>query len=113
MEKIIKFIRTAIIVLCITELVLLVVTYILYKPGLGISLIISGVFFIVVNVYSGVNVAINNVLILNWAFSKSVIYVLNQLITNLLKVGIAFTCVGTVIILLGEFIRIKLLNKKK
>ncbi len=112
LKKVTDIAKIAMIVLSVTTLVLAVIIFILNRPSLGVGLFISGIFFIIVKVYSGVNVAINNVLILNWAFSKTMTYILNQLLKNLFTTGIMLTIAGIIIIIVEEIAKIYKLNQK-
>lgn len=109
LQKISQMVIITIIVLSILIIILCVILFKLNKPAIGISFIISGAFFIIIKIYSGVNLAINNVLILNWAFSRTMSYILNNLIQQMFIAGIVLTLVGSLTILFYEYKK----NKKK
>ena len=113
LKKVADIVKIATIVLCIITVIFAIILFILYKPALGVSLIIAGGFFIIVRAYSVVNMAINNVLILNWAFSKSVTYILNKLLQNLFSAGVVMFIVGIIIVIIGEIVRIIKLNAEE
>ena len=113
LKKVADIVKIATIVLCIITVIFAIILFILYKPALGVSLIIAGGFFIIVRAYSVVNMAINNVLILNWAFSKSVTYILNKLLQNLFSTGVVMFIVGIIIVIIGEIVRIIKLNAEE
>lgn len=113
LAQITGLVRTAITVILTVSVILLLIVFLLNKSAIGIGLIIAGSFFMVVKTYSGVNMAINNVLILNWAFSKSVTCILNNLLQNLFISGIIMFILGIIIIILGEILKIRNLEKKE
>ena len=113
LAQITGLVRTAITVILTVSVILLLIIFLLNKSAIGIGLIIAGSFFMVVKTYSGVNMAINNVLILNWAFSKSVTCILNNLLQNLFISGIIMFILGIIIIILGEILKIRNLEKKE
>ncbi len=107
LNKVIIAVKIAIIVLAIITAVLMVLLFFINKSAIGISFVVSGAFFIIMKFYSGTTVAINNILILNWAFSKVLSYILNQLVQNMFTIGIILTVVGVLIVLINEFISAK------
>ena len=112
-HKIQSLIKIFTIILCIAIIVLLVVLFFVNKIALGISFIISGVFFVALNLYSGTAVAVNNILLFNWAFSKTIIYILNNLLNSLFIAGMVLFLIGIIYIVIIEYINAKLFVKYK
>ena len=83
LKKAKKITTTATVVIAIIAIILAILTFKLRKSSLGIALLIAGAFLIMIKVYSGVHMVINNILILNWAFSRTVTYILNRIINQL------------------------------
>ena len=103
-----------IIVMFIIIAVLGFMVFKLNKPTLGISFIIAGLFSIILKICSGVGVAINNILLLNWAFSKTLVYIINNIVKQIYTTGIIFTILGVAIIIYYEYeINKKIYKNKK
>ena len=113
LQKIQSLMKIVLIILYIAIIVLLIVLFTIYSPAIGIAFVISGLFFIALNLYSGTTVAVNNILLFNWAFSKTIIYVLNQILKDLLTKGIVLSVAGVVIIIITEYIKAKQFIKRK
>ena len=101
--KISQIVLATIIILAIIIIILLIILYKLNKPSIGIGFIISGIICILVKIYSGTNIVINNILILNWAFSQTMIHIMNILVQKIFMTGIVFTSLGFLTILLCEY----------
>ena len=75
-----------------------VVLFLLIKeistPSLGISALATGAILVFLKVYSGTTVAINNILLMNRAFSNTLISIANQVIQKLFVIGIILCVVG-------------------
>ena len=85
----------------------------LRKPAIGIGILAAGVLLVVAKVYSGVRVAINNILVINWAFSSTVSYILNKLVQNIFVVGVVLIVVGLLWIVIFEHRKSKKIFKYK
>lgn len=97
-------VKIAIIVLIIAIIILTIILYVLNKPAIGVSMLISGVFLIALKLYSGTTMAINNILLLNWAFSKTLTYIVNTLFQNMYKIGIILAVIGILTIIINEVV---------
>ena len=106
-HKIRRSITTSVIILCIVIAILAFAIFKINEPALGVSLIITGTIFVVLKTYSVVNIAINNVLILNWAFSRTITFILNHLIQKIFTTGIIFIVIGVIAIVLSEFMKLR------
>ena len=94
------FLNIGIIVLVILSIILVILIWILNKASIGISLLSSGLLLILSHFYSNINIAINNILILNKPFSTFISNLLNTVLNSLLILGITYSLIGIVIILL-------------
>lgn len=97
-------VKIAIIVLIIAIIILTIILYVLNKPAIGVSMLISGVFLIALKLYSGTTMAINNILLLNWAFSKTLTYIVNTLFQNMYKIGMILAVAGILTIIINEVV---------
>ena len=97
-------VKIAIIVLIIAIIILTIILYVLNKTAIGVSMLISGVFLIALKLYSGTTMAINNILLLNWAFSKTLTYIVNTLFQNMYKIGIILAVIGILTIIINEVV---------
>ena len=98
-----RIIKIAIIALAIVSLILLLIILKLNKPSIGIVMLATGILFIFIKCYSGINIAVNNILVLNKPFSDFIISIANQVIQNMFVTGIVLTAIGLVAIILFEF----------
>ncbi len=106
-QKIHKTLNIVVICLIVVILILVLIMFKVYEPSIGVGFITAGVFFIVIKGFSVINIAINNILILNWAFSRTLVYILNNLVQRIFITGIIITIVGVASMLLSEFMRHK------
>lgn len=100
-----RVVSIAMVILAVLSIVLLVIVYKVSKPSTGIAMLSTGALFIALKCYSGVNVAINNILVLNRPFSNTLISVVQQLLQNMFIVGIILTIAGIVWIVVFEMKR--------
>lgn len=110
-EKIHKINKTAIIIMiisCILSIILAFVIFILNKSSLGISMFVTGTFFIFLNLYSGTAIVINNILMFNWAISNTFAFIANKTINSMYIIGMIFAFIG-----LAEIIGIGIWNAKR
>ncbi len=112
-QKIHKILNIAVISLSIAILILALIMFKVYEPSIGVAFITAGVFFIIIKGFSVINLAINNILILNWAFSRTLVYILNNLIQKIFVIGILITILGFSSMLLSEYMRHKPKRKQK
>ncbi len=97
-----NIIKICIVVLIILSLIIALIIFTLNKASVGISLLAVGVLFIVIRNYSGTSVAVNNILILNRAFSNFVISLVNELLQYVQIAGIILIILGLAIIVVVE-----------
>ena len=110
-EKMHKINKTAIIITiisCILSIILAFVIFILNKSSLGISMFVTGTFFIFLNLYSGTAIVINNILMFNWAISNTFAFIANKTINSMYIIGMIFAVIG-----LAEIIGIGIWNAKR
>lgn len=110
-EKMHKINKTAIIIMiisCILGIILAFVIFILNKSSLGISMFVTGTFFIFLNLYSGTAIVINNILMFNWAISNTFAFIANKTINSMYIIGMIFAFIG-----LAEIIGIGIWNAKR
>ncbi len=103
-ERALKIIKLSLIAL---TAIIALLTFKMRKSSVGVGMFTSGVLLLAAKLYSGVYVAINNILIVNWAFSKTLSYILNKVVQNIFTVGIALTLGGLLWIVIFEYIRSK------
>lgn len=110
-EKMHKINKTAIIITiisCILSIILAFVIFMLNKSSLGISMFVTGTFFIFLNLYSGTAIVINNILMFNWAISNTFAFIANKTINSMYIIGMIFAFIG-----LAEIIGIGIWNAKR
>lgn len=110
-EKMHKINKTAIIIMiisCILGIILAFVIFMLNKSSLGISMFVTGTFFIFLNLYSGTAIVINNILMFNWAISNTFAFIANKTINSMYIIGMIFAFIG-----LAEIIGIGIWNAKR
>ena len=94
---------TFIMLVCIGITVILgFIVYKLSKPSLGISMLSTGAILIFLKIYSGTTVAINNILLMNRAFSNTLIAIANQIVGMLFVAGIILCIAGIAWIIYAE-----------
>ncbi len=108
-----KIVKISMCILCIIAAALAFVIFKLNKPAVGISLIVAGMFFAIINAYSGTAFVVNNILMFNWAFSKSIIYVINKLLEKMVTVGVVMVIVGIIEVVVTEYFIAKELKRYK
>lgn len=107
LKKIKKVVKIAIIVCFVIIAILMFVLHKLNPATIGTSMVIAGLFFIITRTYSMVNIAINNVLMFNWAFSRTATFMLNQLLKNIFIMGVLLMIAGIGTICLNEYMKYK------
>ena len=93
-RKIKKIIPIVMIVSGIISVILVLAIKEISTPSLGISALATGAILVFLKVYSGTTVAINNILLMNRAFSNTLISIANQIIHKLFIIGIILCVVG-------------------
>jgi len=102
MGKIKKFVPILMIICGIIFVVLFLLLKETNKPAAGISILATGAVLVFLKFYTGVSVAINNILLMNRAFSNTLIIMANQVIQKLFVVGVALCVIGLVWIIYTE-----------
>lgn len=105
--KIKKATNLTVISLCVIIVLLGFIIFKINEPAIGISFITSGIVFIIIKTYSGVNLAINNILMLNWVFSRTATFILNHLVQKIFVTGIVLVIAGIIAILISEYMRFR------
>ena len=108
MHKINKIAIIIMIISCILSIILALVIFMLNKSSLGISMFVTGTFFIFLNLYSGTAIVINNILMFNWAISNTFAFIANKTINSMYIIGMIFAFIG-----LAEIIGIGIWNAKR
>lgn len=101
--------RLALIAVSILLIIFAFITYKINKASFGISLLATGIICIFIKCYSGLNIAVNNILMVNKTFSNLMINLINQVVQYIFISGIILTVLGIVFII---FFERKLANKK-
>ena len=94
--------RVALVAVSILAIIFAIIIYKVNKPTFGISLISTGIICIFIKFYSAINVAVNNILVLNKAFSNFAISLINQIIQCVFVSGIVLTVIGILLTILFE-----------
>ena len=113
LQKITKIVNIIVISLCVVIAILVAIIFKMNEPAINVGVLIAGLFFIVLKTYSLVNIAINNILILNWAFSRTLVYILNSLVQKIFITGIVFVILGIIGIILSEGMKRRKIKKLK
>lgn len=101
--------RLALIAVSILLIIFAFITYKINRASFGISLLATGIICIFIKCYSGLNIAVNNILMINKTFSNLMINLINQVVQYIFISGIILTVLGIVFIIIFER---KLANKK-
>ena len=94
--------RVALVAVSILAIIFAIIIYKVNKPTFGISLISTGIICIFIKFYSAINVAVNNILVLNKALSNFAISLINQVIQYVFVSGIVLTVIGILLTILFE-----------
>lgn len=94
--------RLALITVSILLIILAFITYKINKASFGISLLATGLICIFIKCYSGLNIAVNNILMVNKTFSNLMINLINQVVQYIFISGIILTVLGIVFIIIFE-----------
>lgn len=94
--------RLALITFSILLIILAFITYKINKASFGISLLATGIICIFIKYYSGLNIAVNNILMVNKTFSNLMINLINQVVQYIFISGIILTVLGIFFIIIFE-----------
>lgn len=98
-------------ILVIISITLGVIVFRMNRPVLGISFTVAGAFFVILNLYSGTAIVVNNILMFNWAFSKVITHIVNKLLANMYVIGGIMAVMGITEIVICEYLRAKIFVK--
>lgn len=94
--------RLALIAVSILLIIFAFITYKINRASFGISLLATGIICIFIKCYSGLNIAVNNILMVNKTFSNLMINLINQVVQYIFISGIILTVLGIVFIIFFE-----------
>lgn len=94
--------RLALITVLILLIILAFITYKINKASFGISLLATGIICIFIKCYSGLKIAVNNILMVNKTFSNLMINLINQVVQYIFISGIILTVLGIFFIIIFE-----------
>lgn len=94
--------RLALIAVSILLIIFAFITYKINRASFGISLLATGIICIFFKCYSGLNIAVNNILMINKTFSNLMINLINQVVQYIFISGIILTVLGIVFIIIFE-----------
>ena len=101
-HKIKKIVPIAMIICGIISVILILLIKEISSPSVGITALSTGAVLVFLKLYSGTSFAINNILLMNKAFSNTLISVANDIIQKLFVIGIALCVVGVIWIIYVE-----------
>lgn len=101
-KKIKKIVPVVMVISIIVTIILGLLVKKLSSASIGISMLSTGAILVFLKVYSGTTVAINNILLMNKAFSNTLIAIANQIVGMLFAVGIVLCIVGVIWIIYVE-----------
>lgn len=94
--------RLALIAVSILLIIFAFITYKINRTSFGISLLATGIICIFIKCYSGLNIAVNNILMINKTFSNLMINLINQVVQYIFISGIILTVLGIFFIIIFE-----------
>ena len=81
--------------------------------SIGITLVSSGAFFIVVNIFVNATIKINTITVLNSAVSNSVREILNNIMSSISTYGFGLLAGGIVLVIVGNLVDSIMQNKRQ
>jgi len=94
--------RVALIASLILLIIFAIITYKTNRATFGISLLATGIICIFIKCYSSINIAVNNILMVNKTFSNLMINIINQVIQYVFIGGIILAILGIALIIIFE-----------
>lgn len=94
--------RVALIASSILLIIFAIITYKTNRATFGISLLATGIICIFIKYYSSINIAVNNILMVNKTFSNLMINIINQVIQYVFIGGIILAVLGIALIIIFE-----------
>lgn len=104
-QKVKKIVPIAMIICLVATMILGFIIYKVSKPSVGIGLLAAGAILVFFKVSSRASFAINNILLMNKAFSNTLIAIANNMVLVLFVVGILLCVVGVIWIIVMELRR--------
>lgn len=101
-QKIKKILPIAMVICLAISIVIGFIDYKVSKPSIGVGMLAAGIVLIVIKVSSKTSFAINNILLMNKAFSNTLIAIANNMVQILLVLGILLSIVGVIWIIVME-----------
>lgn len=94
--------RVALIASSILLIIFAIITYKTNRATFGISLLATGIICVFIKCYSSINIAVNNILMVNKTFSNLMINIINQVIQYVFIGGIILAVLGIALIIVFE-----------
>lgn len=94
--------RVALIASSILLIIFAIITYKTNRATFGISLLATGIIYIFIKCYFSINIAVNNILMVNKTFSNLMINIINQVIQCVFIGGIILAVLGIALIIIFE-----------
>lgn len=94
--------RLMLIIISILLIILAFITYKINRASFGISLVATGIICIFIKCYSSLNIAVNNILMVNKTFSNLMISLISQVVRYIFICGIILTILGIALIIFFE-----------
>lgn len=94
--------RVALIASSILLIIFAIITYKTNRATFGISLLATGIICVFIKCYSSINIAVNNILMVNKTFSNLMINIINQVIQYVFIGGIILAVLGIALIIIFE-----------
>ena len=104
-QKVKKIVPIAMMICLVATIILGFIIYKVSKPSVGIGLLAAGAILVFFKVSSRASFAINNILLMNKAFSNTLIAIANNMVLVLFVVGILLCVVGVIWIIVMELRR--------
>ena len=101
-HKIKKIVPIAMIICGIISVILILLIKEISSPSVGITALSTGAVLVFLKLYSGTSFAINNILLMNKAFSNTLISVANDIVQKLFVIGLCLCVVGVIWIIYVE-----------
>ena len=104
-QKVKKIVPIAMMICLVATIILGFIIYKVSKPSVGVGLLAAGAILVFFKVSSRASFAINNILLMNKAFSNTLIAIANNMVLVLFVVGILLCVVGVIWIIVMELRR--------
>lgn len=101
-KKVKKIVPAAMIICGILTIALAFAIKSISSPSIGIGMLSTGAILLYIKISAGVNVAINNILLMNKAFSNVLISMANDIVQKIFVMGIILCIAGIVWIIYAE-----------